>query len=29
MPKKGNCLENAIIENFFVTLKFDVFYTQK
>ena len=27
--RKGNCLDNAIIENFFETLKSEMFYTQK
>ena len=29
MPRKGNCLDNAIIENFFETLKSEMFYRQK
>lgn len=29
MSRKGNCLDNAIIENFFGTLKAEMFYTQK
>ena len=29
MPRKGNCLDNAIIENFFGTLKSEMFYRQK
>jgi transposase InsO family protein len=29
MSRKGNCLDNAIIENFFGVLKSDMFYTQK
>lgn len=29
MSRKGNCLGNAIIENFFGTLKSEMFYTQK
>jgi transposase InsO family protein len=29
MSRKGNCLDNAIIENFFGILKFEMFYTQK
>lgn len=29
MSRKGNCLDNAIIENFFGTLKSELFYTQK
>ena len=29
MSRKGNCLDNAIIENFFGTLKSEMFYTQK
>lgn len=29
MPRKGNCLDNAIIENFFETLKSEIFYRQK
>jgi transposase InsO family protein len=29
MSRKGNCLHNAIIENFFGTLKSEMFYTQK
>ena len=26
---KGNCLDNAVIENFFGTLKSEMFYTKK
>ena len=26
MSRKGNCLDNAIIENFFGTLKSELFY---
>jgi len=29
MSRKGNCLDNAIIENFFGTLKAELFYIQK
>lgn len=29
MSRKGNCLDNAIIENFFGTLKSELFYVQK
>ena len=29
MSRKGNCLDNAIIENFFRTLKSELFYIQK
>lgn len=29
MSRKGNCLDNAIIENFFGTLKSELFYLQK
>jgi transposase InsO family protein len=29
MSRKGNCLDNAIIENFFGILKTEMFYTQK
>ena len=29
MSRKGNCLNNAIIENFFGTLKSEMFYTKK
>jgi transposase InsO family protein len=29
MSKRGNCLDNAIIENFFGILKSEMFYTQK
>ena len=29
MSRKGNCLYNAIIENFFGILKSGMFYTQK
>ena len=29
MSRKGNCLDNAIIENFFGTLKSELFYTEK
>ncbi len=29
MSRKGNCLDNAIIENFFGTLKSEMFYTRK
>lgn len=29
MSRKGNCLDNAVIENFFGTLKSELFYTQK
>ncbi len=29
MSRKGNCLDNAIIENFFGTLKSEMFYLQK
>ena len=29
MSRKGNCLDNAIIENFFGILKSEMFYTQK
>ena len=28
MSRKGNCLDNAIIENFFGILKSELFYTQ-
>ncbi len=29
MSRKGNCLDNAVIENFFGTLKSEMFYTRK
>ncbi|MBD1431183.1 IS3 family transposase, partial [Sphingobacterium litopenaei] len=29
MSRKGNCLDNAVIENFFGTLKSELFYIQK
>ena len=29
MSRKGNCLDNAIIENFFGILKSELFYIQK
>ena len=29
MSRKGNCLDNAVIENFFGTLKSEMFYTKK
>ena len=29
MSRKGNCLDNAIIENFFGVLKSELFYIQK
>jgi len=29
MSRKGNCLDNAIAENFFAILKSELFYTQK
>ena len=29
MSRRGNCLDNAIIENFFGTLKSEMFYTKK
>ncbi len=29
MSRKGNCLNNAVIENFFGTLKSEMFYTKK
>jgi len=29
MSRKGNCLDNAIIENFFGTLKSELFYPKK
>ncbi len=29
MSRKGNCLDNAIIENFFGILQSKIFYTQK
>lgn len=29
MSRKGNCLDNAIIENFFGILNLEMFYTQK
>ena len=29
MSRKGNCLDNAIIENFFGTLKSELFYLKK
>ena len=29
MSRKGNCLDNAVIENFFGILKSELFYTQK
>ena len=29
MSRKGNCLDNAIIENFFGILKSELYYTQK
>ncbi|NOJ76751.1 IS3 family transposase, partial [Empedobacter stercoris] len=29
MSRKGNCLDNAIIENFFGILKSELFYLQK
>ncbi|STZ63453.1 Integrase core domain [Moraxella lacunata] len=28
MSRKGNCLDNAVIENFFGTLKEEIFYEQ-
>lgn len=28
MSRKGNCLDNAVIENFFGTLKSEMFYTK-
>lgn len=29
MSRKGNCLDNAVIENFFGTLKSEMFYIKK
>ncbi|WP_082491643.1 IS3 family transposase [Pedobacter sp. Leaf194] len=29
MSRKGNCLDNAIIENFFGTIKSELFYLKK
>ena len=29
MSRKGNCLDNAVIENFFGLLKTELFYLQK
>ena len=29
MPKKGNCIDNAILENFFGTIKSELFYLNK
>ncbi|MFD2582024.1 transposase, partial [Pedobacter vanadiisoli] len=29
MSRKGNCLDNAIMENFFGTLKSEMFYRKK
>jgi transposase InsO family protein len=29
MSRKGNCLDNAVIESFFGTLKSEMFYLQK
>ncbi|UON84112.1 IS3 family transposase [Dyadobacter chenwenxiniae] len=29
MSRKGNCLDNAIIENFFGTIKSELFYLNK
>jgi putative transposase len=29
MSRKGNCLDNAVIENFFGIIKSEFFYTQK
>jgi putative transposase len=29
MSRKGNCLDNAVIENFFGTLKSELFYLKK
>ena len=29
MSRKGNCLDNAVIENFFGTIKSELFYTKK
>jgi transposase InsO family protein len=29
MSRKGNCLDNAIVENFFGTLKSELFYIKK
>lgn len=29
MSRKGNCLDNAVIENFFGTLKSELFYLRK
>lgn len=29
MSRKDNCLDNAVIENFFGTIKSELFYTQK
>jgi putative transposase len=29
MSRKGNCLDNAVIENFFGLLKFELLYLQK
>jgi transposase InsO family protein len=28
MSRKGNCLDNAVIENFFGTIKSEMFYTE-
>lgn len=29
MSRKGNCLDNAVIESFFGTLKSELYYLQK
>lgn len=29
MSRKGNCLDNAVMENFFGILKSELFYTKK
>ena len=29
MSRKGNCLDNAVVENFFGTLKSELFYLKK
>lgn len=29
MSRRGNCIDNAVIENFFVTIKSELFYLNK
>ncbi len=29
MSRKGNCLDNSVMENFFWLLKFELFYSKK